>query len=63
MGNDKDYWMKDLDLNKGAFTRKAKRRGMSVAEFRNHVLANKDEYDGTTVKQANLARTFSKTRH
>jgi hypothetical protein len=63
MGNDKNYWMKDLNLKEGAFTRKAKKRGMSVAEFRTYVLSHKDDFDGTTVKQANLARTFSKTRH
>lgn len=63
MAGDKKYWMQDLDLNEGAFTRKAKRHNMTVAEFRRHVLANKDDFDTTTVRQANLARTFAHTRH
>lgn len=55
-----EKWIQKADLNKGAFTRKAKRRGMSVAEFRRYVLAHKDQFDTTTVRQANLARTFAR---
>jgi hypothetical protein len=35
---------------------------MSVAGFRNKVLANKSDYSSTTVKRANLAKTLSKMR-
>ena len=44
----------------GAFTAKAKRRGLSVAAFAAKVKANPDAYDETTVRQANLARAFRK---
>ncbi len=53
-------WIQGANLNEGAFTRKARRAGMSVQEFASHVLANKEDYDSTTVKQAKLARTFKK---
>jgi len=55
-----EKWIQKADLREGAFTRKAKKRGMTVAEFRRYVLAHKDECDTTTVRQANLARTFMK---
>jgi gas vesicle protein len=42
--------------NKGKFTKKAKAAGMGVQEFARHVLANKDDYPTSTVKQANFAR-------
>lgn len=49
-----------MHLDKGAFTQKAMAAHMSVQEFAMHVLANKGNYDGTTIKQAALARTFKK---
>lgn len=47
-------------LKRGAFTKKAKQRGMSVQDFARTVIANKDKYDDKTVKQAVLARTFKR---
>ena len=44
-----------MDMDEGAFTAKAKRHGMSVSEFRRHVLANKEDFDSKTVRQAVLA--------
>ena len=35
---------------------------MSVSEFAAKVTANPDEYDKTTVRQANLAKTLRKLR-
>jgi hypothetical protein len=46
--------------NKGKFTKKAKAAGMGVQEFARHVLANKDDYPTSTVKQANFARNAKK---
>ena len=40
----------------GVFTAKAKKRGMSVQEFARKVLANTDEYDIKTVRQASFAK-------
>ena len=44
--------------NRGKFTAKAKKRGMSVQSFARQVLNNKDDYSTATVKQANFARNF-----
>lgn len=49
--------------NEGAFTRAAQRAGMSVQQFANHVLANKDKYSAAMVKRANFARNASQWDH
>jgi hypothetical protein len=49
--------------NKGKFSASAKRAGMSVQEFANHVLANKDKYSSTQIKRANFARNSKKFKH
>ncbi|NDB59899.1 hypothetical protein EB001_15845 [bacterium] len=61
MTKDKN-WIQGAIKHPGAFTKKAEERGMSVKEFAAKVTANPDEYDKTTVKQANLAKTLSKLR-
>ena len=43
---------------RGVFTSKAKKAGYGVQEYARHVLANKDKYPPSTVKQANFARNF-----
>ena len=57
-----DNWIKDAIKRPGAFTKKAKARGMDVIEFASKVTANPDTYDTRTVRQANLAKTLSKLR-
>lgn len=49
--------------NKGKFTKSAKRAGMGVQEFANHVLANKDKYSATQIKRANFAKNSKKWKH
>lgn len=44
--------------NRGKFTAKAKRHNMGVQEYARYVLANKEKYPSSTVKQANFARNF-----
>ena len=44
--------------NRGKFTASAKRAGMGTQEYAKHILANKDNYNGTLVKRANFARNF-----
>tara|TARA_R110000824_G_scaffold80365_5_gene202144 strand:+ start:513 stop:1091 length:579 start_codon:yes stop_codon:yes gene_type:complete len=44
------------DKTTGVFTKKAKKRGMSAQEFARKVLANTDEYDLKTVRQASFAK-------
>ena len=53
-------WIKGAVKHPGAFTKKAKARGLSVAAFAAKVRANPDRYDDTTVRQANLAKTLRK---
>ena len=48
------------DLDKGAFTRQAKRAGMSVQAYARKVTANPGRYSRRTVKRAQFARTQKK---
>lgn len=43
--------------NRGKFTAAAKRAGMGVQEYARHVLANKDRYSSTLVKELTLLGT------
>jgi hypothetical protein len=61
MSEDKK-WIQKAIQHPGAFTKKAEERGMSVSELTAKVTANPDEYDKTTVRQANLAKTLKKLR-
>lgn len=47
-----------MDMKEGAFTAKARSRGISTAQLQQNVLSNPDKYDEKTVKQANLRRTL-----
>lgn len=49
--------------HEGLFTAKAKRAGMSVQAYAKKVMANKDRYAKSTVKQANFARNSKKFKH
>lgn len=53
-------WIQKANLKKGAFTAKAKKRGMTAQQFASKVLASPGRYDSKTVKQARLAKTFKK---
>lgn len=55
-------WIQKAIKNPGSFTKQAQSAGMSVAGFKNKVLANKEDFSSTTVKRANLANTLSKMR-
>lgn len=45
-------------MKEGAFTAKAKKRGITSAQLQENVLSNPDKYDEKTVKQANLRKTL-----
>jgi hypothetical protein len=45
--------------HRGLFTKKAKEHGMGVQEYAKYILANKDNQDPRTVKQANFAHNFA----
>lgn len=53
-------WIQGAIKRPGAFTLKAQKAGMGVQEFADKVLASPEKYDDTTVKQARLAKTFSR---
>ena len=55
-------WIQGAVERPGAFTKKAKERGMSTATLASKVTANPEQYDKTTVRQANLAKTLKKLR-
>ncbi len=56
----KKNWIAGAVKRPGAFTAKAKARGLTVAQFAAKVRANPDRYDARTRKQASLARTLRK---
>lgn len=51
-------WIQKADIKEGAFTAKAKRKGITSAQLQENVLANPEKYDERTVKQANLRKTL-----
>lgn len=51
-------WIQGMDMKEGAFTAKAKRRGITSAQLQENVLANPSKYDEKTVKQARLRQTL-----
>jgi hypothetical protein len=51
-------WIQGMEMKEGAFTAKAKSRGISSAQLQENVLSNPSKYDEKTVKQANLRRTL-----
>jgi len=50
-------WIQGMDMKEGAFTAKAKRKGITTAQLQENVLSNPDEYDEKTVKQARIRKT------
>jgi hypothetical protein len=51
-------WIQGMDMKEGAFTAKAKTRGITTAQLQENVLSNPDKYDEKTVKQARLRQTL-----
>jgi hypothetical protein len=51
-------WIQGMDMKEGAFTAKAKKRGITTAQLQENVLANPEKYDEKTIKQANLRKTL-----
>jgi hypothetical protein len=51
-------WIQGMNMKEGAFTAKAKRKGITSAQLQENVLANPDKYDDRTVKQARLRKTL-----
>jgi hypothetical protein len=51
-------WIQKADIKEGAFTAKAKRKGITSAQLQENVLSDPDKYDDKTVKQARLRQTL-----
>lgn len=51
-------WIQSMEMKEGAFTAKAKRKGITTAQLQANVLASPDKYDEKTVKQARLRQTL-----
>lgn len=51
-------WIQDMDMKEGAFTAKAKKKGITSAQLQSNVLAKPEDYDEKTVKQARLRQTL-----
>ena len=51
-------WIQGTEMKEGAFTAKAKKKGITTAQLQENVLSNPDKYDEKTVKQARLRRTL-----
>jgi len=51
-------WIQDTDMKEGAFTAKAKKKGITSAQLQENVLATPEKYDDKTVKQARLRQTL-----
>ena len=51
-------WIQDADIKEGAFTAKAKKKGITSAQLQENVLASPEKYDDKTVKQARLRETL-----
>ena len=56
----KKEWIGSAINSPGAFTAKAKKKGITSAQLQENVLSNPDDYDKKTVKQANLRKTLVK---
>lgn len=51
-------WIQGMEMKEGAFTAKAKKKGITTSQLQENVLSNPDKYDEKTVKQANLRKTL-----
>jgi hypothetical protein len=51
-------WIQNTEMKEGAFTAKAKKKGITTAQLQENVLSNPDKYDEKTVKQARLRQTL-----
>lgn len=56
-------WIQSTDMKEGAFTAKARRKGITSAQLQENVLSDPDKYDETTRKQANLRKTLVGLHH
>ena len=51
-------WIQKADIKEGAFTAKAKKKGITTAQLQSNVERNPDKFDEKTRKQAELRKTL-----
>ena len=51
-------WIQGTEMKEGAFTARAKKKGITTAQLQENVLSNPNKYDEKTVKQARLRQTL-----
>lgn len=51
-------WIQKADIKEGAFTAKAKKKGITTAQLQANVERNPDKFDEKTRKQAELRKTL-----
>ena len=51
-------WIEKAQIKEGAFTAKAKKKGITTAQLQANVEANPEKYDEKTQKQAKLRKTL-----
>lgn len=56
----KKKFIQGMHMKEGKFTAKAMAAHMGVQEFAAHVMAHKDKFDTTTIREAILAMRFKK---
>jgi len=56
----KKKWIQGAIKREGAFSKKAKKAGMSVSAYANHVLKSGSKASARTRRQANLYKTLRK---
>ncbi len=52
-----------MSMKEGAFTAKAKKKGITTAQLQENVLSSPEKYDEKTVKQARLRETLVGLHH
>ncbi len=52
-----------MSMKEGAFTAKAKKKGITTAQLQKNVLSSPEKYDEKTVKQARLRETLVGLHH
>jgi hypothetical protein len=56
-------WIQGMSMKEGAFTAKAKKKGITTAQLQKNVLSSPEKYDEKTVKQARLRETLVGLHH
>lgn len=62
MAKQKEQFIQEAIKRPGALTKKAEKRGLTPLEFAKKVVANPEQYDELTVRQARFALLLNRLR-